>query len=144
MKRIMILLAGVLFLFSVTASVFAAEQSPENNAPAVNAPSAPAAPAEAAPAVVKKEAVHKTKIRHMRATHMRTYGKVMAVSETALKIERTVKGTAETMDFSLEKPANVKIGEMVRVRYVEKDGKKVVLRVAKAADRHKKAAKKEK
>ena len=135
MKRIMILLAGVLFLFSASASVFAAEQSPESNAPAVSAPAAPSAPTEAAPTPAKA-AVHKANV-----THMRTYGKVLEVTDTTLKIERTVKGVSETMEFTLEKPAKVKADEMVKVRYIEKDGKNIAVRVMKAY-KHRKAAKK--
>ena len=39
-----------------------------------------------------------------RVPEMSTAGKVLEISDTLLKIERTLKGNAETMEFVLEKP----------------------------------------
>ncbi len=58
-------------------------------------------------------------------------GKVMEVSETNLKIERTVKEASEIMEFVLEKPKKVEIGDKVNVTYIKKEGQDVALRVAK-------------
>jgi len=61
-------------------------------------------------------------------------GKVMEVSGTNLKIERTVKGKdggSEIMEFILEKPEKVEIGDKVNVTYIKKEGQNVALRVAK-------------
>ena len=124
MKRMMILLVGMLFIFGVSAAAFAADAAPTTKAPAVTAPAAPA------PAVVKKTA------HSVKATHMRTYGKVTEMTDTSLKIERKVKGKAEMMEFALEKPAKVKVGEIVTVRYVRKNGQNLALYVTKTRFRH--------
>jgi hypothetical protein len=49
-----------------------------------------------------------------------------------LKIERKIKDRVETMEFVLEKPVKFKVGDRVRVSYVEKDGKMNATRVVKA------------
>ncbi len=140
MKRIIILLVGILFIFSSNAIVFAAESQPAGNASAVTAPATPAAPAETAPAPVKKT-LHKTRATHSRITHMRTYGKVLEVTDTNIRIERKVKGIAEAMEFTLEKPVKVKVGQMVKIRYIEKEGKNVVVKVVRAGSRQARAKK---
>jgi hypothetical protein len=74
-------------------------------------------------------------------------GKVMEVSETNLKIERTVKGkdgASEIMEFVLEKPKKVKIGDKVNVTYIKKEGQDVALRVAKVTAIKKSTTKAEK
>ena len=46
-----------------------------------------------------------------RVPEMSTAGKVIEVSDTVLKIERTLKGEAEIMEFFLEKPfTNIAVG----------------------------------
>jgi hypothetical protein len=74
---------------------------------------------------------------------MTATGKIVELSDTALKLERSAKGKTETMDFGLEKPvgADLKVGDKVTVQYVSKDGKNVATKVNKAA---KKAAPKKK
>lgn len=68
-----------------------------------------------------------------RVTEMNTAGKVLEISDKVLKIERTLKGKAETMELVLEKPlANIVAGDQLKVSYIEKEGRKVVLRVAPA------------
>ena len=68
-----------------------------------------------------------------RVPEMSTAGKVMEISDTVLRIERTLKGKVETMEFYLEKPfLNIKVGEQIRVNYREKEGRNVLLRVAPA------------
>lgn len=64
---------------------------------------------------------------------MSTAGKVLEVSDKALKIERTLKGKAETMEFSLEKSfTDIKAGDQIKVSYHEKDGRNILIRVAPA------------
>jgi hypothetical protein len=76
---------------------------------------------------------------------MSTAGTVLEISGTGLKIERTLKGKAETMEFILEKPfPNIAAGDPVKVSYVEKNGRNVLIRVAPAQKTAvKKAVKKE-
>jgi hypothetical protein len=120
MKRLMVLVVGLVFLFC--ASAFAADK------PAA-ATATKAAPVAAEP--VKAPA----KVTKMSAT-----GKVTEISDTALKIERTVKGKAEMKEFVLEKPAKAKVGDKVKVSYIEKEGKNVASKVTKVVVK-KKAAK---
>jgi hypothetical protein len=76
---------------------------------------------------------------------MSTAGTVLEISGTSLKIERTLKGKAEIMEFILEKPfPNIAAGDPVKVSYREKDGRNVLIRVAPAKKTAvKKAVKKE-
>ena len=68
-----------------------------------------------------------------RIPEMSTAGKVLEVSDKVLKIERTLKGKAETMEFSLEKPfTDITVGDQIKVSYLEKDGRNILLRVAPA------------
>ena len=68
-----------------------------------------------------------------RVPEMSAAGKVMEISDTVLRIERTLKGKVETMEFYLERPfLNIKVGEQIRVNYREKEGRNVLLRVAPA------------
>ncbi|MCG6536337.1 MAG: hypothetical protein L7F78_16950, partial [Syntrophales bacterium LBB04] len=70
---------------------------------------------------------------------MTVAGKVLDISDKALKLERVVKEKAETMDFVLEKAVEgVKAGDKVTVTYVVKDGKNVVQKVTKAKEAVKK------
>lgn len=68
-----------------------------------------------------------------RVPEMSTAGKVIAVSNTELKIERTMKGKVETMEFILENPFPViAVGNQVKVSYREKEGRNILIRVAPA------------
>jgi len=80
-----------------------------------------------------------------RIPEMSTAGTVLEISGASLKIERTLKGKAETMEFILEKPfPNIAAGDPVKVSYVEKNGRNVLIRVAPAQKTAvKKAVKKE-
>ena len=65
---------------------------------------------------------------------LRATGKVVEVSEINLKIARSVKGkdgTSEIMEFVLEKPEKVEIGDKIYVTYIHKEGQDVALRVTK-------------
>ena len=68
-----------------------------------------------------------------RVPEMSTAGKVLEVSDKILKIERTLKGKAESMEFSLEKSfTGITVGDQIKVSYLEKDGRNILLRVAPA------------
>lgn len=68
-----------------------------------------------------------------RIPEMSAVGKVLEVSEAVLKIERTLKGKAEMMEFILEKPFSaIAVGNQIKVSYMEKDGRNVLIRVAPA------------
>jgi hypothetical protein len=68
-----------------------------------------------------------------RTPEMSTAGKVLEISGTLLKIERTLKGSAEIMEFILEKPfPNIAAGDQIKLSYREKDGRNILTRVAPA------------
>ena len=68
-----------------------------------------------------------------RVPEMSTAGKVLELSGTVLKIERTMKGSVETMEFSLEKPfSDIAVGDQIMVSYREKGGRNILIRVAPA------------
>ena len=68
----------------------------------------------------------------VKAAKMHATGKVTEISDESVKIERTVKGDVETMEFALEKPLkNIIISDSVKIDYMEKDGKLIASRVAK-------------
>ena len=74
----------------------------------------------------------------VKAARMHATGKVVDISDEAVKIERTVKGDVETMEFALEKPAkNINVNDSVKIDYVEKEGKLIASRVAKVILRQK-------
>ena len=87
------------------------------------------------------------KAAYSKEIKLKATGKVMAVSETNLKIERNVKGkdgAPEIMEFVLEKPKKVEIGDKVSVTYIKKEGQDVALRVAKVTAIKKSTTKAEK
>ena len=68
-----------------------------------------------------------------RIPEMSAAGKVLEVSDAILKIERTLKGKAEIMEFILEKPfPNIAAGDQIKVSYQEKGGRNVLIQVAPA------------
>ncbi|MBP8980530.1 MAG: hypothetical protein KBG09_04730 [Syntrophobacterales bacterium] len=67
-----------------------------------------------------------------RETRMRATGRVIEISAVALKIERNVKGTVETMEFILAKPQDkINVGDEVGVSYITKDGQHIAKRIVK-------------
>jgi hypothetical protein len=110
MKRLMLFAAGLTFLLCAWA--FAADQA---------ATLAPAKAAQAKAATVK-------------ITKMRAPGTILMITDSQLKIERKVKDNVETMEFVLEKPLKFKVGDKVRVSYVEDNGKMIVTRIVRTAD----------
>ena len=108
MKRALVYIVGVAFLLSALAL---AAEKPANDTTKVD------------PA--------KTNI--VKSAKMNVRGKVIEISDSSIKIERTVKGNAETMEFALDKPAeNVSVNDSVKIAYVEKDGQLLASRVVKA------------
>jgi hypothetical protein len=76
--------------------------------------------------------VDPVKTNIVKAAKMHATGKVIEISEEFVKIERTVKGDVETMEFALEKPVkNIIINDSVRIAYTENDGKLIASRVSK-------------
>lgn len=70
----------------------------------------------------------------VKLTKMSATARVLELTGTSMKVERTVKGTAEIMEFALDRPApKIAVGDKVRITYVTKDGRLVAVRVFKAA-----------
>ena len=106
MKKALWYIVGAVFLLSTLA--FAADKA--------------ASPDKAGPV--------KTTI--VKAAKMHATGKVTEISDESVKIERTVKGDVETMEFAFEKPVkNIIVNDSIKIDYVEKDGKLIASRVAK-------------
>jgi hypothetical protein len=106
MKKALWYIVGTVFLLSTLA--FAADKA--------------VSPAKADPV--------KTNI--VKAAKMHATGKVIEISNESIKIERTVKGDVETMEFALDKPVkNIIVNDSVKIAYTEKDGKLIASRVAK-------------
>jgi len=110
MKRVTVGIIAIAFIFCALA--FAGDQVIK-----VTPKSEPAKAAAAASVKVVK----------MKAT-----GKVVEVTDTMLRIERTVKGTVEPFEFALEKPlTKIKVGDKVIITYMIKDEKNVITRITK-------------
>ena len=106
MKKALLLIIGVIFLFSITA--FAIDKA---------ASTAKSNPAKAN--IVKAAKMHAT-------------GKVIEISGELIKIERKVKGDIEKMEFALEKPSTgIIVNDSVKIQYTEKDGKLTASKVSK-------------
>ena len=83
--------------------------------------------------VIDKTKVDSAKTNVVKSAKMNATGKVIEISDSSIKIERTVKGNAEIMEFVLEKPAeNITVNDSVKIAYIEKDGQLLVSRVVKA------------
>jgi len=106
MKKALWYVAGTIFLLSTLA--FAADKA------------------------TSTDTVGPIKTNIVKATKMHATGKVVEISDEYIKIERTVKGVVETMEFALEKPVqNMIVNDSVKIAYTEKDGKLIASRVAK-------------
>ncbi|HOG11697.1 MAG: hypothetical protein PHW80_08470 [Smithellaceae bacterium] len=111
MKKVLVCAIGLVFLLAVFA--FAAEKPG----------------AHSAQKVVSKTAT------------MNARGKVVEISDKAVRIERSIKGSAEIMEFALENPApGIAVNDFVKIDYTIKDGKMTASRIAqpKAEKNHRK------
>ncbi|NPU82885.1 MAG: hypothetical protein HPY65_00225 [Syntrophaceae bacterium] len=124
MRRLVVLaIAAALVMYGMG---IAAEQTSK--------PAVKAEPIKAAPGKAKSSKV----------TRMHASGVVVEVTEGMIRIERPVKGnsaTVETMQFILEKPVTVNVGDKVTVSYVKKENQDVAIRVTNAVSRKKADAK---
>jgi ribosomal protein S1 len=76
----------------------------------------------------KSEPVKTTSIKVVK---MKATGKVVDITDTTLKIERSIKGSVEIVEFALEKPiTKFKAGDKVEVRYITKDEKNVLKEIS--------------
>ena len=83
--------------------------------------------------------VDHAKTNVVKSAKMNAKGKVIEISDSLIKIERTVKGNAETMEFVLDKPTeNIAVDDSVKIAYIEQDGQLLASRVVKAAPKKKK------
>jgi hypothetical protein len=72
------------------------------------------------------------KATSIKVVKMKVTGKVVDVTDTMLKIELTIKGRVETVEFALEKPlTKIKVGDKIIINYIIKDEKKVATEITK-------------
>jgi len=109
MKRLMLLAAGIVFVFS--ASVFAIDGTSQVTA--------------------KEDPAKAVTVKQPKETKVSIIGVVRDISDTTISVERTIKDKTETMEFALDKPVDkIKIGDKVKVNYLKKDGKNIATRVS--------------
>jgi hypothetical protein len=66
-----------------------------------------------------------------RTPEMSTAGRVMEISATTLRIERSLKGESEVMEFALERSlTGFAVGDSVKVSYRAKEGRNILIRAA--------------
>ena len=107
MKRTLVYIVSVAFLLSALA--FAADKSATDTTK-----------------------VDPAKTNVVKPTKMHATGEVIDISDSSIKIERTLKGNVETMKFALENPVeNIAVNDSVKIAYINRDGKLVATRVAK-------------
>ena len=113
MKKALWYIAGGVFLLSALA--FAADKSISDT--------------------IKADAV---KTNTIKAAKMNATGKVIDISDESIKIERTVRGNVEAMQFALENPTeNIAVNDTVKIAYINQDGKLVAHRVVKVDSKKK-------
>ena len=67
----------------------------------------------------------------VKTARMNARGRVVEISDKAVKIERVIKGRVEVMEFALESQlTGILVNDAVNVEYTLKDGKLMALRVA--------------
>lgn len=72
------------------------------------------------------------KVDNIKIATMNARGKVIELSDKAIKIERKVKNNVEIMEFFLDKPTeNVAVNDAVKIVYIEKDGNLLASRITK-------------
>ncbi len=73
------------------------------------------------------------KAANVKTAKMNASGRVVEISSTAIKIERSIKGNAEIMQFAMENPVqDIVVNDSVKIDYSVKDGKLTASRVAKS------------
>ena len=78
------------------------------------------------------------KTNTIKAAKMNATGKVIEISDESIKIERTVRGNVEAMQFALENPTeNIVVNDTVKIAYINQDGKLVAHRVVKVDSKKK-------
>jgi hypothetical protein len=109
MKKTLVCMTGVICLLAAIA--FAADK------PAANS---------------NQGAVLKT--ANVKTAKMNARGKVVEISDKAIKIERSIKGNLEIMEFALENPVpDIAVNDSVKIDYSVKDGKLTAARVVRPA-----------
>ena len=82
--------------------------------------------------------VDSAKTNVVKSAKMNARGKVIDISDSSIKIERTVRGNVEVMQFALENPTeNVTVNDTVKIAYINQGGKLVAHRVAKVNSKKK-------
>jgi hypothetical protein len=67
----------------------------------------------------------------VKTARMNARGKVIEISDTTIKIERTIKGNVEVMEFVVERPPKgIIVNDAVNIDYTVKEGKLSASRVA--------------
>jgi len=90
------------------------------------------------PSTAATKADH-AKTNIVKSAKMNATGKVIEITDSSMKIERTVKGNAEAMEFVLDKPTeNIAVDDSVKIAYIDQDGQLLASRVVKAAPKKKK------
>jgi len=113
MKRALVYIVSVAFLLSALA--FAADKS-----------------------ATDATKVDPAKTNVIKSAKMHATGKVINISDSSLKIERTVRGNVEIMQFVLENPTeNITVNNTVKIAYINQGGKLVATRVAKVNSKKK-------
>jgi hypothetical protein len=82
--------------------------------------------------------VDPAKTNVVKSAKMNARGKVIDISDSSIKIERTVRGNVEVMQFALENPTeNVAVNDTVKIAYINEDGRLFATRVAKVDSKKK-------
>jgi len=112
MKRLILLAVCFVFIFSFRA--FAVDGTST-------------APAKADPSKA-------VSVKPPNETRVSITGVVKEITDTMIMVERTLKGTTETMQFVLDKPVEqINVGDKVRVSYIKKGDKYIATRVTPVA-----------
>ncbi|MDD3248877.1 MAG: hypothetical protein PHF23_00690 [Smithellaceae bacterium] len=78
-----------------------------------------------------KTGVSPTKGVFPKTATMNARGRVVEISEKAVRIERSIKGKTEIMEFALESPAaDIVVNDSIKIDYTVKDGKLTASRIA--------------
>jgi len=68
----------------------------------------------------------------VKTAKMHARGKVIEISETSVKIERTVRGNVEIMEFTLDEPAeNISVNDFIKVAYTVNGDQLVASKISK-------------